>query len=130
MTPAGEALGRLRALCVALPDVEERLSHGTPAFFTKNRQFVHFWDDHHGDGRLAIWCAAPLGMQEALVTADPARFFKPPYVGHRGWLGVRLDTDIDWKEVEHILGYAHRAVSEPRPGRAGRGSSAARSRAR
>ena len=112
MTERAE-LRRLREICRALPDVEERLSHGTPAFFTKNNQFLHYWDNHHEDGRLAIWCAAPIGMQEALTTADPKRFFRPPYVRHRGWLGVNLDQDPDWKEIEHIVGYAHRTVSTP-----------------
>ncbi|HEX6489137.1 MAG TPA: MmcQ/YjbR family DNA-binding protein [Candidatus Dormibacteraeota bacterium] len=110
-------LERVRALCLALPDVEERLSHGSPAFFTKQKQFVHYWDDHHGDGRHCIWCAAPIGMQEALTTAEPNRFFRPPYVGHRGWIGVNLDDDPDWSEIEHILGYAHRTVSLARAGR-------------
>ena len=117
-------LGRLREICLALPDVEERLSHGSPAFFTKNRQFLHYWDNHHDDGWHCFWCAAPLGMQEALTTADSSRFFRPPYVGHRGWLGVNLDDHPDWKEITHIVGYAHETISR---GRAGRGSSGARS---
>lgn len=117
-------LARLREICLALPGAEERLSHGTPAFFVKNKQFAHYWDNHHDDGRLAIWCAAPIGMQEALTTADPERFFVPPYVGHRGWIGMRLDREPDWAEVAHVVGYAHRVVS---PGRAGRGSAGARS---
>ena len=111
---AGSPLERLRAICLALPEVEERPSHGTAAFFTRGRQFAHYWDNHHGDGRLAVWCAAPLGMQEAMVTADPERFFRPPYVGHRGWLGMRLDRDPDWDEVAHVIGYAHRVVAPAR----------------
>jgi hypothetical protein len=107
-------LARVRAICLALPEVNERISHGTPAWFVRDRrEFLHFWDDHHGDGRIAIWCAAPLGMQEALVEADPERFFRPPYVGHRGWLGVRLDVDVDWSEVASIASRAHETVSRP-----------------
>ena len=70
-----------------------------------------FHDDHHGDGRLAIWCAAPPGAQEQLVEQEPARFFRPPYVGHRGWLGVELSVDPDWSEVAAICADAYRQVA-------------------
>jgi hypothetical protein len=75
------------------------------------RAFVMVMDNHHGDGRFAIWCAAPEGMQQMLVEADPDRFFVPPYVGHRGWLGVRLDRRLDWEELAGFLedAYAERA---------------------
>ena len=102
---------RLRAICLALPGAEERLSHGTPTWFVGGRQFAQIWDDHHGDGTLALWCAAPVGAQEAMVEADPERFFRPAYVGHRGWLGVRLDRDLEWDEVAGIVGAAHRHIS-------------------
>lgn len=70
------ALNRVRALCNALPEVTERLSHGAPCFFVRDKStFVMFLDDHHGDGRLALWCAAPAGAQEALIVADGERFF-------------------------------------------------------
>jgi len=86
-----EALDKVRAACLALPETSERLSHGGPAFFIRNKKcFVMFLDDHHGDGRLAIWCAAPDGVQADLVDTDPERFFRPPYVGHMGWIGVQL----------------------------------------
>jgi hypothetical protein len=85
-------LERIRKICLALPETSERLSHGAPTFFVRGkRAFLMVLTDHHGDGRFAIWCAAPAGMQRMLVEADPGRFFVPPYVGHRGWLGVRLD---------------------------------------
>jgi hypothetical protein len=71
------------------------------------RAFVMVMDNHHGDGRFAIWCAAPEGMQQMLVEADPDRFFVPPYVGHRGWLGVRLDRRLDWEELAGFLEDAH-----------------------
>lgn len=70
-----------------------------------------FHDDHHGDGRLAIWCAAPDGAQALMVESEPERFFVPPYVGHRGWLGVRLDVDVDWNEVAAIVEDAYRTVA-------------------
>ena len=75
------------------------------------KTFVMFHDDHHGDGRLAIWCAAPPGAQEGLVAAEPDRFFRPAYVGHRGWLGLRLDRDLDWDEVEAVVEDAYRTVA-------------------
>src|SRR4030095_16831082 len=92
-------LARLREMCLALPEVTERLSHGSPTWFVRGKKTVATYvDNHHGDGRLAIWCPAPSGVQGALVTEEPDRFFVPAYVGHRGWLGVRLDRDLDWGE--------------------------------
>ena len=70
--------------------------------------------DHHGDGRFAIWCAAPEGAQSMLVEADPDRFFVPPYVGHRGWLGVRLDRGLDWNELAGIAEDAYAEVAPPK----------------
>ena len=97
-------LERIRRTCLALPEVSERLSHGAPTFFVRGkRSFVMVLTDHHGDGRFAIWCAAPDGLQQMLVEADPERFFVPPYVGHRGWLGVRLDRRLDWDELTGII---------------------------
>ena len=97
-------LERIRRICLALPEVSERLSHGAPTFFVRGkRAFVMVLTNHHGDGRFAIWCAAPDGLQAMLVGADPERFFVPPYVGHRGWLGVRLDRGLDWDELTGIV---------------------------
>jgi hypothetical protein len=113
MSPSPEhALEQIRSLCLALPEVNERPSHGSPTFFIRDKKtFVMFLDDHHGDGRLAIWCAAPDGVQGALVDEEPDRFFVPPYVGHRGWLGVRLDRDPDWDEMAGIVEDAYRQVA-------------------
>jgi hypothetical protein len=97
-------LERIRRICLALPEVSERLSHGAPTFFVRGkRAFVMVLTNHHGDGRFAIWCAAPDGLQAMLVEADQERFFVPPYVGHRGWLGVRLDRALDWDELTGIV---------------------------
>ena len=107
-----DELERIRALCLALPETNERPSHGAPTFFIRDKKtFVMFLDDHHGDGRLAIWCAAPPGVQALMVDEDPVRFFVPPYVGHRGWLGVRLDIDVDWDEVAGIVEDAFRTIA-------------------
>jgi hypothetical protein len=112
---AGErerVLRRIRAICLALPEVSERLSHGAPTFFVRGKKaFLMVLTDHHGDGRFAIWCAAPTGMQSMLVEADPERFFVPPYVGHRGWLGVRLDRGLHWDELEGIAEDAYAEVA-------------------
>ena len=86
-----DPLPRLRALCLALPEVTEKVSHGEPTWFVR-KVFVTYADHHHDD-RVGFWCAAPPGAQEALVAARPDRFFRPPYVGGRGWLGVWLDDD-------------------------------------
>ena len=105
-------LERIRELCLALPETSERLSHGAPTFFVREkRAFLMVLTDHHGDGRFAIWCAAADGVQQLLVGADPERFFVPPYVGHRGWLGVRLDRGLDWDEVAGIAEDAYADVA-------------------
>jgi hypothetical protein len=105
-------LGRLREICLALPETSERLSHGAPTFFVRGkRPFVMVLRNFHGDGRFAIWCAAADGVQEVLVEADPEKFFRPPYVGHRGWLGVRLDRSLDWDEVAGIVEDAYAEIA-------------------
>ncbi|MBL1073914.1 MmcQ/YjbR family DNA-binding protein [Nocardia sp. 2] len=100
----------VRALCTALPQVTEKISHGEPAWFAGKKLFVMFADHHHDD-RVGFWCAAPAGVQEELVAAEPGRFFRPPYVGHRGWLGVYLDVAVDWGEVGEIIEDAYRSVA-------------------
>src|ERR1700675_1106706 len=106
------ALGRIRRICLALPETTERLSHGAPTFFVRGkRAFLMVLTDHHGDGRFAIWCAAPEGVQQLLEEADPEKFFVPPYVGHRGWLGGRLDRGLDWNELAGIAEDAYAEVA-------------------
>jgi len=117
-------LTRLRKLALALPETSERLSHGAPTFFVREkRAFVMVLTDHHGDGRFAIWCAAPQGLQSMLVEADPERFFVPPYVGHRGWLGMRLDRALDWNELAAIVEDAYAEIAPPKLVEAARGDS-------
>jgi hypothetical protein len=106
------ALERVRALCLALPEVTEKLSHGEPTWFVR-KVFVSFADHHHDD-RVAIWCAAPPGAQAARVGADPEHYFVPPYVGGRGWLGVYLDVPLDWDEVAMIITDAYRTIAPRR----------------
>jgi hypothetical protein len=105
---------RVRGICLALPGVSERLSHGSPAFYA-GKQFVMLWPEGHHDHHFPhLWCAAPPGAQEALVAAAPDRFFRPPYVGSRGWLGVRLDAGVDEDELEVICEDAFRTVAPRR----------------
>lgn len=107
-----DALAHVRASCLRLPEVVERLSHGAPTFFVRGKtSFVTFHDDHPGDGRLALWCAAPPGAQSEAVHEEPQRFFVPLYVGGRGWLGVRLDRSPDWAELDGIVRDAYRQVA-------------------
>ena len=106
-----DPLPRLRALCLAQEGATERLSHGEPTWFVRDKRTFVMYADHHHDDRLGFWCAAPDGVQEALVDTDPARFFRPPYVGHRGWLGVYLDVPVDWDEIDGLVRDAFRIVS-------------------
>src|SRR5262249_40496477 len=104
-------LERVRELCLSLPETTERLSHGPPTFFIRDKKtFVMYLDNHHDDGRLALWCAAPEGMQRALVDGAPEHYFVPPYVGHRGWVGLRLDRDLDWNEIAGAIEEAYLTV--------------------
>ncbi|HEX3454010.1 MAG TPA: MmcQ/YjbR family DNA-binding protein [Gaiellaceae bacterium] len=102
---------RVRGICLSFPEVTEKVSHGAPAFFVK-KQFVMLWADGHHDHDFAhLWCAAPPGAQEQLVAAVPDRIFRPPYVGHRGWIGVRLDRGVDWDDVTDLCEDAYRTVA-------------------
>ncbi len=107
-----DPLAKIREICLALPESSERLSHGSPSFFIKEKKvFTMFHDDHHDSGRIDIWCPAPAGVQAQMIEAEPERFFSPPYVGGRGWLGVNLDVEPDWEEVAGIIEEAFRHVA-------------------
>jgi hypothetical protein len=104
-------LDRVLEICSSFDDVTEKLSHGAPAFFRRKKMFACFADNHHGDGRVAVWCQAPDGAQAMLVEADPVRFFVPPYVGVSGWVGMRLDQlPTDYDEVRGVLEDAWRCA--------------------
>lgn len=114
-------LEKVREICLALPDTEEKIAWGEPTFRVKGRMFLMFANNHHSDGRIAIWLAAPEGVQEDIVASDPKRFFVPPYVGCNGWIGIRVDGRPKWKEVAAFIEQAHafigvkkRATSRPR----------------
>ena len=110
-----DLVSRLRAICLAFPEVTERPSHGAPTWFVRDKKtFVTLWQDgHHHNEFPHLWCAAPPGVQGELVTEAPTRFFCPPYVGGRGWLGVRLDGKIDWTEIAELCQDAYRVVAPP-----------------
>jgi hypothetical protein len=113
-TDVERALAMVRAAALKLPETSERNSHGGPAFFIGGKRcFVMFLEDHHQDGRLAIWCAAPEGVQQEMVETEPDRFFRPPYVGNRGWLGVLL-LDVTQPELDAIVLDAFRQVAPKR----------------
>jgi hypothetical protein len=111
-----ELADRLRAICLAFPEVTERPSHGAPIWFIRDKKsFATLWEfGHHDDDFPHLWCAAPPGAQEALVAAQPETFFRPPYVGGRGWLGVRLDGDVDWAEIAEMCEDAYRVIAPKR----------------
>ena len=96
---------------MSLPEATEKLSHGAPSFFVR-KQFVMLWPVGHHDHHFPhMWCAAPPGVQQELVETEPDRFFRPPYVGVRGWIGVRLDRKVDWAEVDAVCKDAYRTVA-------------------
>ena len=104
-------LAKLRRICLALPEVTERLSHGEPTWFVRGKKTFVMLSDHHHDDRVGFWCAAPPGAQEEMVETEPDRFFRPPYVGGRGWLGVYLDVPVDWDEIADIVEDAYRVIA-------------------
>jgi hypothetical protein len=108
--------GPVRAACLALPEVTERLSHGAPTWFVRDkRSFATLWAHGHHDLEFPhLWCAGLPGAQAELTGTDPARFFRPPYVGHRGWIGVRLDRGFDRDEIAGIIEDAYAEVAPPK----------------
>ncbi len=112
--PADDPLARLRQICLALPETTERLSHGEPTWFVRDKHVFVMYANHHHDDRLGFWCAAPAGAQQVLVATEPERFFRPPYVGHRGWLGVWLDVPVDWAEITDLVTDAYRMIAPKR----------------
>ncbi|WP_300612959.1 MmcQ/YjbR family DNA-binding protein [Trebonia sp.] len=108
--------GRLRAICLPLPEVTERPSHGAPTFFVAGKKsFATLWAfGHHDNDFPHLWCAGLPGAQGELIAEAPSRFFRPPYVGGRGWISVRLDGDVDWAEIAELCRDAYRAVAPAR----------------
>ena len=105
---------KLGAICLALPDVTAQESHGEPTWRVRGKIFAQFDDHHHGAEHVAVWLPAPDGAQQALVEAEPERFFRPPYVGHKGWIAVILDTKPDWDMVASLVAQAHGLIANKR----------------
>lgn len=112
--PSRDPLSRVRKICLALPEATEKEAWGEPTFRVGDKLFAMISNNHHGDGVVGIWCKAPPGIQEILVEAAPKRFFRPPYVGHKGWIGVRLDVAVDWEELADLLADSHRMTAPKR----------------
>lgn len=110
-TARSTALGRLRAICLKLPEAMEKETWDLPTFRVRDKIFVMAII---GETPLALWCKAPPGSQAILVGADPERFFVPPYVGHKGWVGMRLGKGVDWREVETLVMRSYRLTAPKR----------------
>jgi predicted DNA-binding protein (MmcQ/YjbR family) len=108
---AKDIAAAVREICLSFPESAERLSHGSPDFHVRGKTFASFVVNHHGDGRVAFWLAAPPGAQLHYVESEPKHFFVPPYVGPRGWLGVHLNKGLDWTRVAHHVREAYLAVA-------------------
>jgi len=105
---------RLRGICLALPEATEKEAWSEPTWRVKGKMFAQLDDYHHGSPHCSVWLPASIEAQEALVAADPARFFRPPYVGHKGWVGVVLDTQPDWETVAELVREAYRRIAPPK----------------
>jgi hypothetical protein len=110
-----DPIARLREICLALPEAIEKEAWGEATFRVGGKMFAMTDDNHHNSGHVSVWCKAPLMVQEILVNSDPKRFFKPPYVGHKGWVGVRLDVKVvDWDELANIVADSYRMTAPKR----------------
>jgi hypothetical protein len=123
-------LAKVRAFVTALPGVTERASHSAETWFVNGRVLAYFCNDHHGDNRIALWLPAPDGAQAMLVDSSPEVYFVPPYVGKGGWVGVRLDRDAAWGEIEVMLEGAHTMISALKKGSSGATKSKSKPRPR
>ena len=105
----------VRVRCLTFERAFEKLSHGAPAFFIeKGGQFACLWDNHHNDGNIALLVAQPPGMQESLIEEDPEVFYRPPYFGPSGWIGVRLDLAKDWSQINDLIAQGYEFVAAKR----------------
>jgi predicted DNA-binding protein (MmcQ/YjbR family) len=111
---ARDPLPRLRKICLAFPEATEKEAWGEPTFRVGGKLFAMYDNHHHAARHIAVWCKAPPGAQEILVSADSEKFFVPPYVGHKGWIGIRLDRTVDWDEVAEILEDSYRMTAPKR----------------
>ena len=113
-TCGDEHIRRVRRLCAALPETNEKLSHGEPTFFVGRKVYVMFANNHHNDGHIAVWIPVPGGQQATMLKTEPSKFFMPPYVGVRGWVGIELDA-IDDEELAEYIYEAYRLTVPKKP---------------
>ena len=114
MKSGKSALARIRKICLALPESHEKLAWEAPTFRVRDKIFAMFSNDHHGDGRVALWCKSTHDVQATVVEEDPDRFFVPPYVGGAGWIGIRLDKGLEWDVVTDFVRASYRAIAPKR----------------
>jgi hypothetical protein len=107
-------IDRVRAICLALPEAIEKMAWGEPTFRIRDKIFAQYEDNHHDSGIVGLWCKAPDGLQEMLVQADPERFYVPKYVGHRGWIGIRMEGDVPWDHVADLVRDSYRMTAPKR----------------
>lgn len=112
--PTKKALERVRKICLTLPETSERLSHGEPAWFAGKKLFATWEDHHHGDPVVGLWIKGAEGLQEMLVANEPQRYYRPKYVGHKGWIGVNMECDIDWPYVTDLIRESYRMTAPKR----------------
>lgn len=111
-------LERTRAVISKWPETSEKISHGSPTWWGGKKTFASFHDNHHGDGRVALWVKAPLELRDDLVATNPAGLFVPPYVGPSGWIGIELDGSVPWTVIEDMLLRGYKMVAPKRALRA------------
>lgn len=114
METASNVLDRVRSIIERWPETYEKLSHGAPTWWGGRKTFARFVDNHHGDGRIALWVKSNFSEQEVRVEVDPETFFVPPYVGPSGWVGMRVDRDPEWRVIEQLLEDGYRLVAPKR----------------
>ena len=101
---------RIRTICLALPEATEKTAWGAPTFRVRDKMFAIFQDNHHNDGRIALWCNAPQGEQEMVLQMDSQKFFKPPYMGPRGWIALHLNVASD-EDVAYYAKQAYKCIA-------------------
>jgi hypothetical protein len=106
------AIEKVRRICLALPEASEKVAWGEPTW-RAGKMFAQMETHHHGAEHVAVWLPARPGVQEALVEEDPERYFRPPYVGHKGWIAIRIDRKPDWATVAQLVAEAYRMVAAP-----------------
>jgi hypothetical protein len=107
-------IDRVREICLALPEATEKMAWGEPTFRVRDKIFAQYEDNHHNSGIVGLWCKAPDGLQEMLVRADPGHFYVPKYVGHKGWIGIRMESDVPWDHVADLVRDSYRMTAPKR----------------